>query len=235
MEFRSLSFIAIIIVVIETMTVAVAVSATVSLYPATTTATAAARKRQRRNCSLAFVAWNDDDSRRYNNHHWNDSRRRYRRTTLATTITTAATTSAFSSSQLEEDLHPQNGESLWKRKTSNFSVSPLRQKFESAGGVLYKQGVLSTDEYGALKKELHSLSLRMTDEGGASKNSKGSKNNASNSSFAKNRTGSQLPVGALEMLTDENGSLCRLVRTIAGGEEGGRMVLAPDIPMEVSR
>ena len=111
----------------------------------------------------------------------------------------------------------------------------LKQKYRRAGGILYKQSVLLPHEYKTIVDELKSMNLEMMDE-------------KKESSFATNRVGAQLSKSSevYRVLSCEEGSLCRLVNTLANGDdlgedesdgrrelELGKMVIAPDIPIEV--
>lgn len=97
--------------------------------------------------------------------------------------------------------------------------------------MLYKQSVLAPHEYATIMNELQSTNLNMMDE--------------KESSFATNRIGAQISKSSeiYEVLSREDGSLCRLVNSLADGDnalEGaenneclGGMVLAQDVPLEV--
>lgn len=104
----------------------------------------------------------------------------------------------------------------------------LRQSYKKAGGILYKQSLLSPAEFQAIQlaitNQLNSSNLKLSDE--------------KESSFATNRMGAVIERDSdvYTILGCEDGSLCRLVNSLVEEEEEdlGRMILSPDIPIEVS-
>ena len=113
--------------------------------------------------------------------------------------------------------------------TRDWAQYALQQQYKKAGGMLYKQSALTPLEYTTIINELQVMDLKMKEE--------------KESSFATNRVGAQISNGSriYDVLSCEEGSMCRLVNCLADGDcddKGkdnlGRMVLAPDIPIEVS-
>eukprot|EP00571_Detonula_confervacea_P006831 CAMPEP_0172316826 /NCGR_PEP_ID=MMETSP1058-20130122/29654_1 /TAXON_ID=83371 /ORGANISM="Detonula confervacea, Strain CCMP 353" /LENGTH=308 /DNA_ID=CAMNT_0013031241 /DNA_START=275 /DNA_END=1201 /DNA_ORIENTATION=+ len=121
----------------------------------------------------------------------------------------------------------------------DWKLYALQQKYKRAGGVLYKQSILTPHEYAIIVNELQSLNLKLMEEDG--------------SSFATNRVGAQIASSSeiyrvLSSCGDdaemEEGSLCRLINRLADQDdfndennidcrEFGKMILAPDIPIEI--
>jgi len=109
--------------------------------------------------------------------------------------------------------------------------SPLKKQYQKAGGILYRQSVLSQEEFDACKRELVSLigkggSLRLTDE--------------TTSSVASNRVGGRIPPdsGIVDILRNPKGSISRLINEVEGGAGwggggGSNLVLSSDVPIEV--
>lgn len=126
----------------------------------------------------------------------------------------------------------------------------LQQSYDKAGGIFYKQSVLTPHEFTIIAEELNHLI-----------NEKLKLENEKSSSFATNRIGAQVSpeTEIYRVLSNEEGGLCQLINClsrvdkidvpytlgdVAGDGEGddmkneegdqfGRMVLAPDIPIEV--
>jgi hypothetical protein len=106
----------------------------------------------------------------------------------------------------------------------------LRQSYKKAGGILYKQSILTPAEFNAVQMAIDQMNLKLTDE--------------KESSFATNRMGAVIEKDSdvYRILSCSEGSLCRLVNGLADdddadgsdGEELGKMILSPDIPIEVS-
>ncbi len=107
--------------------------------------------------------------------------------------------------------------------TKDWDLYKLQQKYNRSGGMLYKQSVLTPHEYNTILNELQVLNLRMEDE--------------NESSFATKRVGARISKCSeiYTVLSSKEGSLCRLVNSLAceDDNDGGRMILAPDIPVEV--
>jgi hypothetical protein len=111
----------------------------------------------------------------------------------------------------------------------------LRQTYKKAGGILYKQSVLTPTEFTAVQMAIEQLNLKLTEE--------------KESSFATNRIGAVIEKESdvYKILSCDEGSLCRLANGLAYGddvdnddgsnekeEDLGKMILSPDIPIEVS-
>ena len=109
--------------------------------------------------------------------------------------------------------------------TDYWTQYSLRQSYKKAGGILYKQSLLTPTEFHALQGAIDALNLNLIDE--------------KSSSFATNRIGAVIEKDSdvYQLLSREGGSLCRLVNCLAeeedGGEDLGKMILSPDIPIEV--
>ena len=104
--------------------------------------------------------------------------------------------------------------------------SPLRRQYEQSGGILYRTSVLAQEEYRAIQDDLATLigkggRLRLADE--------------TNSSVAVNRVGARLPPDCktIEILSDPNNSISRLINEIEGCQDNSRMVFSLDVPGEV--
>ena len=103
----------------------------------------------------------------------------------------------------------------------DWNLYNLQQQYHKSGGILYKQSLLSPVEYKAIMQELSTLDLSIEDE--------------KESSFATKRMGCTIGTDTemYRILSDENGSLCRLVNALEVECEKP-VVLANDIPIEVS-
>ena len=110
--------------------------------------------------------------------------------------------------------------------------SSLQKQYEKAGGILYRQSVLSQEEFDVCRRDLLSLigkggSLRLADE--------------TTSSVASNRVGGRIPPDSAiaDVLRNPRGSISRLINEVEGiharSDDGdGRMlVLSDDVPVEV--
>jgi hypothetical protein len=97
----------------------------------------------------------------------------------------------------------------------------LKQQYKKCGGILYKQSLLTPEEYNDIMIELSNLDLNIQDE--------------MKSSFANKRMGCTIgrETDIYRILTDENGSLLKLVTSLED-DCNGRLMVAPDIPVEVS-
>ncbi|KAL7541829.1 hypothetical protein ACHAXR_011255 [Thalassiosira sp. AJA248-18] len=125
--------------------------------------------------------------------------------------TAAATTASTTTAHQEVD---------WKQYA-------LQQKYKRAGGILYKQSALTPHEYtsirDALLQSIMDSKMMMEEE--------------KESSFATNRIGAEISKSSeiYEVLSCEEGSLCRLVNSLADADADGddvvkkKMVLAPDV------
>ena len=137
-------------------------------------------------------------------------------------------TSSFSTSLSAHTTNPPDSD-YW----ANYS---LRQSYKKSGGILYKQSILTSAEFSALRDAIDDMllqdTLKLTDE--------------KSSSFATNRMGAVIEKDSnvYQILSAEDGSLCRLVNCLVEedeettdgnneGEEMGEMILSPDIPIEV--
>ena len=104
----------------------------------------------------------------------------------------------------------------------------LHQSYKKAGGILYKQSLLTPAEFTAVQMAIDEMDLKLTDE--------------NESSFANNRIGAVIDrhSDVYDILSCSDGTLCRLVNGLADSdddgsdEELGKMILSPDIPIEVS-
>ena len=107
-----------------------------------------------------------------------------------------------------------------KAMVVDWDLYNLKQQYNKAGGILYKQSVLKPREYKVIIDELLSMKFDLLDED-------------ESLSFAKNRSGAQIPIDTdiYRVLSSKEGSLCQLVNSLFDGE--GESVLAPDIPIEV--
>ena len=116
----------------------------------------------------------------------------------------------------------------------DWKLYTLQQKYKRSGGILYKQSVLTPNEYTSILNELQSMNLIMEDE--------------KESSFASNRVGAEIIYESeiYKILSSEGGSLCRLINSLADADlvdnddvddfgRFGKMILAPDIPIEVCK
>lgn len=102
--------------------------------------------------------------------------------------------------------------------------STLKAKYQKAGGILYKQSVLSHQEFDVCKRELVSLigkggSLRLADE--------------TTSSVASNRVGGRIPTDSVivDTLRNLEGGIARLINEVEGTD--GNFVLSEEVPVEV--
>ncbi len=135
----------------------------------------------------------------------------------------------------------------------------LCQNYKKAGGILYKQSILTPWEFEIISSELNKL-LRNYDENNyrhRNSNKSSSNKNAQNlklenedsSSFATNRIGAQIgkDTEIYRVLSSDEGSLSKLINILEGAKMVGtededgdlaqngnvKLVLAPDIPVEV--
>ena len=107
--------------------------------------------------------------------------------------------------------------------------SSLQKQYEKAGGILYRQSVLSQEEFDVCRRDLLSLigkggSLRLADE--------------TTSSVASNRVGGRIPPGSAiaDVLRNPRGSISRLINEVEGKVDDGdgrMLVLSDDVPVEV--
>ena len=102
--------------------------------------------------------------------------------------------------------------------------SALKNKYDKAGGILYKQSVLSQKEFDVCRRELESLigkggSLRLADE--------------TTSSVARNRIGGRIPPDSVivDTLRNPEGSIFQLINEVEGAD--GNFVLSGEVPVEV--
>lgn len=109
----------------------------------------------------------------------------------------------------------------YKEKSIDWNLYNLKQQYQKSGGILYKQSLLSPNEYSAIMKELAVLDLHIEDE--------------NQSSFASKRVGCTISKDSdiYRILKNENGSLSKLVNALEGECEE-RLILAPEVPVEVS-
>ena len=109
----------------------------------------------------------------------------------------------------------------------------LRQSYKKAGGILYKQSLLTPIEFISVQSVIIDLlqnNLKLTNE--------------KESSFATNRIGAVISEESdvYRILSCREGSLCRLVNGLVDDEDDdgsdeeelGAMILSPNIPIEVS-
>ena len=121
--------------------------------------------------------------------------------------------------------------SSWKQHQE---FSSLQKQYEKAGGILYRQSVLSQEEFDVCRRDLLSLigkggSLRLSDE--------------TTSSVASNRVGGRIPPDSAiaDVLRNPRGSISRLInevegihtRTSSDDGDGRMLVLSDDVPVEV--
>jgi hypothetical protein len=104
------------------------------------------------------------------------------------------------------DVH---GHASYVQYTSN---PPL----EKSGGVLYRQSILTNEEYSAIQKEVLSLMTQLNDE--------------TTSSVAQNRLGASLSQDSESVRILQEGSLCKFVQRMTGDST---MVLSSNLPVEV--
>ena len=120
----------------------------------------------------------------------------------------------------------------WSSWKQHQKFSPLQKQYEKAGGILYRQSVLSQEEFDVCRRELSSLigkggSLRLADE--------------TTSSVASNRVGGRIPPDSAiaDVLRNPKGSISRLINEVEGKVEGDDdgdghiLVLSEDVPVEV--
>ena len=120
----------------------------------------------------------------------------------------------------------------WSSWKQHQKFSPLQKQYEKAGGILYRQSVLSQEEFDVCRRELSSLvgkggSLRLADE--------------TTSSVASNRVGGRIPPDSTiaDVLRNPKGSISRLINEVEGKVEGDDdgdghiLVLSEDVPVEV--
>ena len=114
-------------------------------------------------------------------------------------------------------------------QTQDWALYNEQKQYQKSGGILYKQSVLTPQEYNTIVNELQSMDLMLKDE---------------ETSFATNRIGAQISKESevYRVLSCEDGSLSRLINALAVAEDNdnsgsekvhGKMVVAPDIPCEV--
>ena len=117
-------------------------------------------------------------------------------------------------------------------QTKDWALYSLQQQYRRSGGILYKQSILTPQEYNTIVNELQSMDLMLKDE--------------ETSSFASNRIGAIISKESevYRVLSCEDGSLSCLINALADGDDDdddkrgrekarGKMVVAPDIPCEV--
>jgi len=136
----------------------------------------------------------------------------------------------------------------------------LCQNYKKAGGILYKQSILTPWEFQIISSELSDLLQNQDQNNSRNKNSRKSSSsnksapkiileNEDSSSFATNRIGAAIgkDTEIYRVLSSEEGSLSKLINVLEGTEMVGRedeetefsqtgkkkMVLAPEIPIEV--
>jgi hypothetical protein len=106
--------------------------------------------------------------------------------------------------------------------TIDWKLYNLKQQFKKSGGTLYKPSLLSNREYNSIINELSELNLQIDEE--------------KESSFATKRMGCTVgcDTDIYRILSCAEGSLCKLLNVLESDEDGcGRLILAPDIPVEV--
>jgi hypothetical protein len=115
----------------------------------------------------------------------------------------------------------QSSTNAYNEPTVDWNLFNLKQQYKKSGGILYKQSLLSPEEYNAIVMELSNLDLNVQDE--------------LKSSFANNRMGCTIgrETGIRKILSDENGSLLKFVSSLEDNCDG-RLRVAPEIPVEVS-
>lgn len=124
-------------------------------------------------------------------------------------------------SSLPGHIHADDAQKDWARYSLHLS-------YKKAGGILYKQSILTPAEFTTLQMAIDQMNLKLTDE--------------KESSFATNRIGALIgkESDVHRILSCSEGSLCRLVSGLADDDDGsheeelGKMILSPDIPIEVS-
>jgi hypothetical protein len=124
-------------------------------------------------------------------------------------------------SSLPGHNHADDAQKDWARYSLHLS-------YKKAGGILYKQSILTPAEFTTLQMAIDQMNLKLTDE--------------KESSFATNRIGAVIgkESDVHRILSCSEGSLCRLVSGLADDDDGsheeelGKMILSPDIPIEVS-
>ena len=120
-------------------------------------------------------------------------------------------------------------------RTKDWALYSLQQQYRRSGGILYKQSVLTPQEYNTIVNELQSMDLMLKDE--------------ETSSFASHRIGAIISKESevYRVLSCEDGSLSCLINALSDGDDDddddddergrekarGKMVVAPDIPCEV--
>uniref|UniRef100_A0A7S4N4D5 Fe2OG dioxygenase domain-containing protein n=1 Tax=Odontella aurita TaxID=265563 RepID=A0A7S4N4D5_9STRA len=133
-------------------------------------------------------------------------------------------------SSLFSSADPEAGvkvEKLIRDDYHNYEHSPLKRRYEQAGGVIYRQSVLSPKEFGIMNQMISSSlgrTVRLSEE--------------TSSSVATKRIGAQLPADSeiVRILGDENGSFSRMVNSLVNVKGAGyarKMVLSEDVPVEV--
>ena len=117
-------------------------------------------------------------------------------------------------------------------QTQDWALYNEQKQYQKSGGILYKQSVLTPQEYNTIVNELQSMDLMLKDE--------------ETSSFATNRIGAKISKESevYRVLSCEDGSLSRLINALADADDDNddksrtekvhrKMVVAPDIPCEV--
>ena len=144
-------------------------------------------------------------------------------------VVTALATHAIHHHNLKSPYSSSSPSALHQTNTptTDWTQYSLRQSYKKAGGILYKQSLLSPTEFHAVQLAITNqlaTSLKLSDE--------------KESSFATNRMGAVIERDSdvYTIFGCADGSLCRLVNSLVEGEEEdlGRMILSPDIPIEVS-
>mmetsp|Transcript_8 Transcript_8/g.6 ORF Transcript_8/g.6 Transcript_8/m.6 type:complete len:311 (+) Transcript_8:234-1166(+) len=108
--------------------------------------------------------------------------------------------------------------SLKYRKLSN--KHHIRKKYENAGGIIYRQSVLSKVEFNGIRDDLALLPIQLTPE--------------NTSSIAKNRIGCEIPSNSktAKIIGSENGSIFSLINQLHKSKRN-KMVLSEDVPIEL--
>ncbi|KAL3796105.1 hypothetical protein HJC23_000608, partial [Cyclotella cryptica] len=115
--------------------------------------------------------------------------------------------------------YPQTTPSL------DWSLYNLHHQYHKSGGILYKQSILTPHEYTSIMEEWTSMHLTLMEE--------------LESSFATKRIGCRISNDSeiYRILSCPEGSLCKLLNGLEAWDEEdreqGRMVIAPDVPIEL--